>query len=129
MEKIGESSQPPWLVFSNSCYAGNTGGDTDFSGIAGAFLKAGVSQVIGPVKKVNDIDALNFAKIFYSFLFKGMNPSESLLAAKQQNMKEGSRGITSFLYRLYGDPCFSIKGKKILLLSQVCCYLKNSLCF
>lgn len=112
MEKIGESQTVPWFVFSNSCYAGNSGGSMEASGIAGAFLKAGISQVIGPVKKVNDIDALNFAKTFYGFLFKGMNPSESLLATKQQNMKEGFSNVTPLLYRLYGDPCFSIKGGK-----------------
>ncbi len=110
--RIGEKPIVPWFIFSNSCHAGDIRGDQDLSGIAGTFLQAGVSQVIGPIKKVNDEDALAFAKTFYELLFKGMNPSEALFGAKQKSVKNTNGSITPLLYRLFGDPCFSYFKKQ-----------------
>jgi hypothetical protein len=106
IEKIAESPTVPWLIFSNSCDAGTVGSNEELSGIAGAFLKAGVRQVVGPIKRVNDTAAKIFAEKFYNALFKGLNPAESLLKVKKEYITENDPDITPLLYRLYGDPCF-----------------------
>jgi len=109
IEQMRTSPSVPWLIFSNSCHASSCGRDSNLWGIAGAFLKAGVSQVIAPIKRINDRDALAFARSFYGCLFKGMPPAESLCFAKQEMQKCHPDSVTPLLYRLYGDPCFSPK--------------------
>jgi hypothetical protein len=100
--------------FLNSCYASSCGRDSNLWGIAGAFLKAGVSQVIAPIKRINDREALAFARSFYGCLFKGISPAESLCSAKQGMQKSNPDSVTPLLYRLYGDPCFSPKPVDLL---------------
>lgn len=107
MEFIGTRPTVPWIVFSNSCYGGDCGGKENLSGIAGAFLKAGVAQVIGPIAKINDQEALSFARLFYGHLFKGQMPSSALLGAKQKTEGRHINSCSHLFYRLYGDPCYS----------------------
>jgi CHAT domain-containing protein len=110
MKNISRNASVPRLVFSNSCHAGNSGCGPELAGIAGAFMQAGVAQVIGPAVQVNDNEAKDFAGLFYNFLFAGADAGEALLEARKK-MHEKSASITPFLYRLYGDPCFSAKEK------------------
>jgi hypothetical protein len=110
IEKIGEGLSVPWLIFSNSCHASNCGEGSNLSGIAGAFLKAGASQVVAPIRRVNDREALEFAKSFYKYLFTGITPAESSRAAKHEIQKRNPDSITHLLYRLFGDPRFNPKG-------------------
>ncbi len=105
IEKIGSEASVPWLVFSNSCYGGNNGAENNFSGIAGAFLKAGVLQVIGPVQEVHDAQAFLFAKNFYNSLFNGLSCAEALFLAKQELLTDNAQGLSVLFYRLFGDPC------------------------
>jgi len=114
IEKMRKSLSVPWLIFSNSCHAGNCGEGPYLSGIAGAFLKAGVSQVIAPIKWVNDREALEFARSFYKYLFKRVTPAESLRAAKQERQKSNPDSVTPLFYRLYGDPRFDPKAGNLL---------------
>ena len=104
MEHIGRSGKVPWLVFSNSCHAGNSGEDCELAGIAGALMKSGIPQVIGPVSRINDSDASNSALDFYRYLFKGKNPAEALLSMRKSL---AGKVLAPYLYRLYGDPCFT----------------------
>ena len=87
------------------------GCDVELSGIAGAFMRAGVAQVIGPAVQINDREAGAFAERFYGFLFKGGNAGEALLMARRK-LAEDNSAVTPLLYRLYGDPCFAIGYKK-----------------
>ena len=109
MENLVTFPKKPWLVFSNSCYAGNAG--TELSGIAGAFMRAGVPQVLGPIKEVNDTTALKMAEIFYNNLFRGVSAAESLRVARIKLSSDMSNGISVYLYRLFGDPCFKALSK------------------
>jgi len=112
IENLKEAENIPWLLFSNSCYAGTSGCNQALSGIAGAFLKAGVAQVIGPASAINDNEAHAFALHFYELLFKGMSAAHALTATRAQLSEENIHGITPLLYRLYGDPCFKINESK-----------------
>lgn len=103
IEGIGRAGAVPRLVFSNSCEAG---GAAHLAGIAGAFLKAGVAQFLGPIHVVDDIEASRFAESFYGYLFRGMTGAQAMLAARQRMRSETPGSITPLLYRLFGDPCF-----------------------
>jgi CHAT domain-containing protein len=111
MKQFGEKAGVPWLIFSNSCYAGNSGCNQDLAGMAGAFLQAGIAQVIGPITAVNDSEAKAFALCFYELLFKGMSAGQALLTAKL-TLSKNTLDVTQLLYRLYGDPCFSTQCTK-----------------
>jgi CHAT domain-containing protein len=110
MEQLGNNDRVPWLVFSNSCNAGNSGCDKELSGIAGAFLRSGVMQVIGPAAEIPDKEAHRFAICFYEYLFKGMTCGEALFIARQRLHQENQAMISPLLYRLYGDPCFAAQS-------------------
>ena len=72
------------LVFLDACktaYAKNVNGDT-FS-LAEAFKIAGVKNVIAYLEPVRDDVAAEFAKIFYTNLFSGMNIHDSFYDAKR----------------------------------------------
>jgi ribose transport system substrate-binding protein len=117
--KLEKNPFVPHCVFSNSCQAGTCGAGTGMSGIAGAFLKAGIPIVIGPLRIINDKDALQFALCFYQELLKKhffspmANPSHALLVAKQTMLKHNPQAITPLLYRLFGDPNHEIPLTKI----------------
>lgn len=113
IEEIGKNFSVPWLIFSNSCHASNCSEGSNLSGIAGAFLKAGVSQVVAPIKRINDGQALEFARSFYKYLFKGKTPAESILASKQEMQKINTNSVTHLLYRLYGDPRFNPRASDL----------------
>jgi hypothetical protein len=112
LEKLESSRQIPWFVFSNSCHAGNSGASGDLTGIAGAFLKIGVAQVIGPVKKIEDESACEFACSFYKNMFNGKEPAESLRVTRNEMQRKNPGSIVPHCYRLFGDPCFRVPGRK-----------------
>lgn len=110
--KIGESPVLPWLVFSNSCNAGKILVNSGLSGIAGAFLSAGIHQVVGPFCKLNDIQAKYCTSFFYKFLFKGQSASQALVSLRK--MCPWEAGLTPLFYRLFGDPLYRESTKKSL---------------
>lgn len=110
--KIGESPVLPWLVFSNSCDGGRIMINPGLSGIAGAFLSAGVHQVVGPLCKLNDIQAKSCTLLFYSRLFRGRSAAQVLTSLRKRCPKEA--GITPLFYRLFGDPRFREPANKNL---------------
>jgi hypothetical protein len=92
------------------------------SGIAGAFLSAGVQQVIGPFCKLNDVQAKRCTMSFYSCLFKGKNAAQALTSLRKK-IPEGA-GVTPLFYRLFGDPRYREPTKKklwrkVVLLSAI----------
>lgn len=110
--KIGDSPVLPWLVFSNSCNAGKILVNSGLSGIAGAFLSAGIHQVVGPFCRLNDIQAKYCTSFFYKFLFKGQSASQALVSLRKKCSHE--TGLTPLFYRLFGDPLYrESTGKKL----------------
>lgn len=107
----------PWLIFSNSCHGGSCGGNEIIGGIAGAFLIAGIPQFIGPIQKVNDNEACEFAIYFYRqlfkkrYLFKRIRPAKLLHNARKEMTKHKPSCTTPLFYRLYGDPCYSLRRR------------------
>jgi hypothetical protein len=118
MEQLGSNGRVPWMVFSNSCNAGNSGCDKELSGIAGALLRAGVMQVIGPAAEIPDQAAHQFALCYYEYFFKGMTCGEALFTVRQRLYQENQAIIFPLLYRLYGDPCFSPQPSASLPLKE-----------
>ena len=112
IKNISASPVLPWLVFSNSCNGGRIMLDPGLSGIAGAFLSAGVQQVIGPFCKLNDEQAKRCTISFYSYLFKGKNVAQSLTLLRKKFPR--GAGITPLFYRLFGDPRYREQTKKKL---------------
>lgn len=110
--KVGDSPVLPWLVFSNSCDAGRILINSGLSGIAGAFLSAGIHQVVGPFCKLNDIQAKYCTFFFYKFLFKGQSASQALVSLRKRCPREA--GLTPLFYRLFGDPLYKETTKKKL---------------
>lgn len=112
ISKLGTSPVLPWLVFSNSCDGGRIIVNSGLSGIAGAFLSAGVQQVIGPFCKLNDAQAMRCTESFYSCLFKGKNAAQALTSLRKKS-PEGT-GLTPLFYRLFGDPRYKVPAKNRL---------------
>jgi len=96
----------PKLVFLNSCLSCATSETDGLSGIAGAFLKAGVEAVVGTAAKISDDVAASMAKFFYESFFSGESTAESLRYAREQIAKNGRSAWAA--YRYYGDPLMDI---------------------
>lgn len=110
--KTGASPVLPWLVFSNSCDGGRIMVNSGLSGIAGAFLTAGVHQVVGPYCKLNDMQARCCTMAFYAALFKGKSVAQALTSLRK-NRPDGA-GVTPLFYRLFGDPRYvEPKNKRV----------------
>lgn len=114
VEELGRLTQPPLLVFSNSCQAGATVSwgaspayDERAFGIGSAFLLAGVKNYIGTFWVVHDEESERFATVFYQHLIAGLSLGEALRRARQQTLTQrGGQGLTWASYMLYGDPTF-----------------------
>ena len=109
---LGTGTSPvlPWLVFSNSCDGGRIMVNPGLSGIAGAFLSAGVQQVVGPFCKLNDVQAKRCTIGFYYWIFRGKSAAQALMLLRRKS-PEGT-GLTPLFYRLFGDPRFTEPAKK-----------------
>lgn len=120
---IGAGPVLPWLVFSNSCRGGRIIVDTGLSGIAGAFLSAGVHQVVGPFCKLNDMQAGFCTISFYKHLFKGQSAAQALYLLRKKRPERA--GLTPLMYRLFGDPRYKeptqkrIRGKIVLTAAAI----------
>jgi hypothetical protein len=81
-------------------------------GIAGALLKSGVPQVIGPMIKVDDKSASWFSECFYAHLASVKNVAQALCLTKKDSGQCSSDDITHYFYRLFGDPCYKLTMQK-----------------
>lgn len=110
-ELIGGRSFPR-LIFSNACRSASEGGVNPATGLAAAFLEAGVELYIGTTQDVPDEPASLFALTFYKTLLGA--PSEGVgeaLRAARVALAEryGERSVYWASWVLYGDPrgeCF-----------------------
>jgi class 3 adenylate cyclase len=114
--ELGKLTQPPQLIFSNSCQAGATAGwesspqeeDQGF-GLGSAFLLAGVPNYIGPCWVVQDGESVEFAMAFYRQAAAGQSLGAALLHARQAGMaKREPEHLTWASYVFYGDPTFTL---------------------
>lgn len=88
-EEMSKISNPPLLVFSNSCVSAQTSrwdvlnslGQAPL-GIGGSFLMAGVRHTIGALWVIHDRSSAQFAGRFYSHLFACKTIGEALFVAK-----------------------------------------------
>jgi CHAT domain-containing protein len=98
----------PSLVFCNACQSGQAAegrGENVSSGMAGAFLLAGVRHYIGTFWEVLDAPSGDLAVIFYRRLAAGHSIGKALQAARERLATD--RGETNLIwasYVLYGDP-------------------------
>ncbi|MBN1982626.1 MAG: CHAT domain-containing protein [Chitinivibrionales bacterium] len=107
MQHAGIYHHVPFLVFSNSCTSKTTSDITSISRIIKAFVRAGVQQIISPVKPiVNSNSASECAEKFYSFFLREYSPSKALFEAKKRMAEKENEDMNlAFLfYRLFGDP-------------------------
>jgi pimeloyl-ACP methyl ester carboxylesterase len=107
----------PTLVFFNACESGRVRGveksatrlkqHTESVGLAEAFLRGGVANIIGTYWPVGDDAAETFAGTFYGQLLRG----EPLRVATQEGRaairKLGSKDWANYIF--YGDPEFVLK--------------------
>lgn len=94
------------LIFLNACQASRQG--WALAGLGGwveRFVKAsGCGSFVGPLWKVRDSLALEFAKIFYGELAKGKTLGEAARTARL-HVKEQKSGAPAWLaYTVYGHP-------------------------
>lgn len=114
--ELSKLSQPPLLVFSNSCQAGTTAEWTpgyryegQAFGIGSAFLLAGVKNYIGTFWVIHDEESVLFAGAFYQRLVAGLRLGEALLQARHAVIQQhGWSGLTWASYMLYGDPAVTV---------------------
>ncbi|MBL8783375.1 MAG: CHAT domain-containing protein [Deltaproteobacteria bacterium] len=102
----------PRLIFSNACRSASEGGVNPATGLAAAFLDAGVELYIGTTQDVPDEPASLFALTFYKALLAapGQGVGEALRVARVAlSDRYGVRSVYWASWVLYGDPrgqCF-----------------------
>jgi hypothetical protein len=112
----------PRLVVANACLSGRTsnvyrgganggGGRLDadlLPGLADAFFARGVRNYVGTAWEVNDLGAVEFAKVFYGTLLSSERRAtigEALVEARKALAREERRfGTLWAAYQHYGDP-------------------------
>ncbi|MCX5713139.1 MAG: CHAT domain-containing protein, partial [Candidatus Omnitrophica bacterium] len=113
---LGHTAGLPNLVFSNACNSAaqqneSIGEDyqTKAYNLAAAFLFSGVKHYIGAARRVEDKQALIFAREFYAQLLKGHSMGEAIRQARLKLFRQDKAvGLSWANYLLYGDPSFRI---------------------
>jgi CHAT domain-containing protein/tetratricopeptide (TPR) repeat protein len=116
--EISKISNPPLLVFSNSCQSAATQRwDNPHSfgqaslGIGSSFLLAGVRHYVGALWVIHDAGSAMFASAFYQRLLQGGTVGESLIDAKNADL--GLTPVAALMaasYVHYGRPDDKIIG-------------------
>jgi CHAT domain len=106
---IDENNKPrPYsLVFINACQAG-TGGQSlgQVSGFPGTLTRRGTGAVIAPLWEVDDAEACEFSKNFFT---KTVNEEMEVGGALRSLRHDAARvGITRFAYIFYGHPLLKL---------------------
>jgi hypothetical protein len=106
---IFRARRVPRLIFANACFSGVVRSGKPFSlqesnrnlaGLAQAFFERGVQNYIGTGWPVDDVDALEFAKVFYREALSGDELGSSLSKARDAILTGGS---TWGAYQHYGQ--------------------------
>ena len=99
----------PRLIFANACFSGVIRSGTPFTlqesnrslaGLAQAFFERGVQNYIGTGWPVDDVAAVEFAKVFYTEALSGADLGSTLAEARTKILHEGS---TWGAYQHYGQ--------------------------
>lgn len=107
---------PPYFVFNSACESGRAGAGRHLvskgrhsSGLASAFIAAGVSAYAGYYWPVSDVGAGIFSGQFYQNLFARENVGLAFLEARKQTMweLEGVGDLTGLSAILFGDAASS----------------------
>jgi hypothetical protein len=108
-QEIFRLRRVPRLVFANACFSAVTRGgeplvademNRELAGLAEAFFERGVHNYIGAGWPVDDQPAVEFAKTFYAQALQGETLGDSLAAARQAILHQGS---TWGAYQHYGE--------------------------
>jgi CHAT domain-containing protein/pimeloyl-ACP methyl ester carboxylesterase len=118
---IKQMSNVPELVFVNCCYLGQMDGAAEsFSqsrlglaaNIGTQLIEIGVKAVVVAGWAVNDSAALDFAELFYQYMFERYNFGEAIKKARLAIFeKYGPRNNTWGAYQAYGDPYYKLTNK------------------
>ncbi len=99
------------LVFANSCEAASikkSEGTLGINGVAKAFLTAGAIGFIGPIWKITDLLASEFAEKFYNrLILKEMTVGEAIRETKL-DLREKYPYILWASFSFFGDPTLRI---------------------
>jgi CHAT domain len=106
---VNENNKPrPYsLVFINACQAGSGGQSlAQVSGFPGTLTRRGTGAVIAPLWEVDDAEACELAKNFFT---KALNDEMEVGGAlKSLRHDAGRPGITRFAYIFYGHPLLKL---------------------
>lgn len=109
VERMAGGRALPSLVFLNGCAA--VGSSAADSGLARAFLRAGVSHCLGPLYDVPDAIGRELAVAFYSALGPGVAVGAALGQARAAVAAQvGARAVLWAPYAHYGAPDASLPG-------------------
>jgi CHAT domain-containing protein len=106
----------PGLVFFNACEAGRVRGarpparlkqHAESVGLAEAFLRGGVANILGTYWPVGDDAAERFAGMFYGRLLRGESMRDAIQAGRTAVRDTGSKDWANYIF--YGDPEFVLK--------------------
>ncbi len=113
---LGHTQSLPNLVFSNACNSASQQNESigeDYQtrayNLAAAFLFSGVKHYIGVARRIEDKQALIFAREFYAQLLKGQSMGEAIRQARLKLFRQVNVvGLSWANYLFYGDPSFRI---------------------
>lgn len=109
----------PEIVFVNCCHLGYSSSEDEkyyrdryklAANIGTQLISIGVKAVIAAGWAVNDLGALDFAKVFYNNMFAGDNFGNAVKNARSYIYDTHPGNNTWGAYQCYGDPFFRLKG-------------------
>lgn len=108
IRKLGAQGPVPAFIFSNSCSSADPDSETrrdTLTGMAGAFLAAGVSAYLGALCRLQDDGGGKFAEAFYRHLGPERPIAEAVLEARKA---VGRREPAWAAYVFHGDVAFTL---------------------
>jgi hypothetical protein len=116
-----QKSKVPEFVFVNCCNLGKTNGiDEKYyqqryrmaANIGTELIEMGVRCVIAAGWAVNDDDALDFARCFYTHMFSGESFGNAVKEARKKIFGKNRQNNTWGAYQCYGDPHYKFRLPK-----------------
>gem|GEM_PF-1982513 len=114
---IQKISNPPQLLFSNSCASARVAGAPRLNhgrvvvelGLGGSFLLAGVHNYIGALWPISDKAGKTFAQCFYTQLIRGKSIGEALYLTRKRHLSQEKQDARQYhedalAYVHYGRP-------------------------
>ncbi len=116
--EIQQMSTSPELVFLNCCHLGKTSGAAETlwqeryklaANLGTQMIENGVRCVIAAGWAVDDLAALEFARVFYTRMFEGNNFGEAIREARRVVFEKYGHTNTWGAYQCYGDPFYKFE--------------------